>query len=135
MAWGTALGLGKTINALGQLRAGRLVREVRGLRLAVEALVALKAQEIGVANPLAPAVRKLKADLDAETPPRIDPIDDNPGNYVQAELRRTAYEQARGRTAPLDEDFMSPPREDEDGDQVARAVSVTVYPEDRGGFR
>lgn len=121
------------LRALGALRIGRLTREIAGLRRAAEALVELKAFELGMPNPLAPAVRKLRKDAE-EAPPTVERIEDNAGNYVLADQRRQAYEQARGRTAPLDEDFMGAPAEDARGDQTARAVSTTIYPEERRGI-
>lgn len=118
------------LRAVGTIRVGRLTAEVRGLRRAVEALVELKALELGVPSPLGTGLQSLRR----EEPPVVGIVDVPAGAYVDAEHRRAAYRASAGKEAPFDEDFLSPPAEDVQGDAAARGRSTTVYPEDRPGF-
>jgi hypothetical protein len=114
------------LRALGALRSGRLIREIAGLRQAAEALVALKAMELQVPNPLSAGLRR-----DAKgKPPAVDIVDTPIGDYVEAEQRREDYRARAGKPASFDQDFMGAPPEDAAGDAAARGQRAIVYPED-----
>jgi hypothetical protein len=108
-----------------------MIRELSGLRMAVQALVELKALELGVPNPLSADVVQQRSQARRE-PPEVEIVDVPTGAYVEAEARRERYEAEHGK-APIGLDFMRD-TEDAAGDAAARGQRVTIYPEDREGF-
>lgn len=122
MGWFSAM------RVLGALRTGRLIREVEGLRRAVEALVEVVALAAGVPNPLSAAIQAQRKAAGA-VPPDISSVNVPLGAYVDAEARRETWEATYGKAAPADMDFMVD-ESDAAGDATARGAAVTVYPED-----
>lgn len=123
------LGLRSGLRVLGMLRSGRIVREIAGLRRAVEAQVALQALAQGVPNPLT----SRSATPASKIPPEVLNADTPLGAYVEAERRREVYDDLHGAGAAArsDRDFMEDDQEgDAAGDAAARGMRSTVYPED-----